>query len=72
MNLIERGERMNRTEFGPSERYHTACAVELHGAATERDHSMHEREILGLEVVYVSQHFGFGVVGVEDRMGKIL
>lgn len=63
---------MNRTELGPGERNHTARAVELHGAATERDHSMHEREILGLEVVYVSQHFGFGVVGIEDRMGKVL
>ncbi len=33
---------------------------------------MYEREILGLQVVDVPEEFGLGMVGVEDRVAKVL
>lgn len=43
LHLVDRREGMDRTKLGPSERDHRARAIELHGAASEGNHSMHER-----------------------------
>lgn len=63
---------MRCTEFGPGERDHAARAVELHCAAAEGNHGMHEPKIFGRQVEDVTEHLGLGVVLVEHGMVEIL
>lgn len=37
---------MDSAKFGPRERNHTACAVELHGAASQSNHAVDKADIL--------------------------
>lgn len=60
-----------RDGFGANQ-LHLSSTVELHGARSERDHGVNQGEILGLEVVHVTEHLGFAVVGVEDGVGQEL
>lgn len=67
-DLIVRSEGVHVAELGHGKRNHAACAVELHGAASESNHTMHEANVLGCEVIDITQHLSFRVMLVEDRM----
>lgn len=70
LNLVLRSEWVNIAELRPGQRNHAAGAIELHRAATQRDHGVDKTEVLGGQVVNVSEHLGLGVVLVEDRVGQ--
>lgn len=72
LGLVIGGEGMDVAELGPGDRDHLGGGVQLHGAGTERDHRVGEREILVLEAVDVTEHLGLGVVRVEDLVGQVL
>lgn len=59
---------MDVGELGPSNRQHFRSRIELHGAATERNHAAVHRQVAVFEFFQVAQHFVFGVVTVEHRM----
>ena len=59
---------MHVAELGPGHRDHLGRGVQLHRARTERNHRAVEREILVGQHAQVAQHFGFGMVRVEDGM----
>ena len=58
-------------ELWPGDRDHLAGGVELHGAGAQRDHRLVERQILALQLLEVTQHLGFAVMGVEHRMAQV-
>ncbi len=68
LRLIEWGEGMYVGEFRPSDRNHLAGRVQLHGARTERNHRVIERQILVLQLFQVAQHLVFGVVRIKYWM----
>src|SRR5438105_1692914 len=63
---------MQPGEFRPGDRKHLRCCVQLHGAGAERDHRMAKRQIARFESPQVTEHLGFGVMGVENWMSKEL
>ncbi len=63
--LLARRKRMNPAELAPGDRNHLRGSVQLHGAGAERDHGVHERQVLLLEAPHVAQHLGLGPVRVE-------
>ena len=50
--------------------HHLRRAVQLHRARPQRDHGVHERDVLVLEPLHVAHDLGLGVVRVEDGMGE--
>ena len=63
--LVGRREGVHPRELGPRHRNHLGGGVELHGAGTQRDHRLHQAQVLGLKLRHVTQHAGLGVVLVE-------
>ena len=51
---------------------HLVGTVQLHGARSQRNHGVDQRQILGLEVVHVSEHLSLAVVGVENWVSQEL
>ncbi len=70
VRLLTRRERMKRAEFGPGQRDHLGCGVELHGAGAQRNHRAVEREIAIAEFAHIAQQLGLGAMSVEHRMGE--
>mmetsp|Transcript_10811 Transcript_10811/g.35494 ORF Transcript_10811/g.35494 Transcript_10811/m.35494 type:complete len:357 (-) Transcript_10811:963-2033(-) len=60
------GVRVHVARLVPRHRNHLRGCVELHGARPERDHRVHEREVLRLEARQIANHLVLGVVRVED------
>lgn len=50
--------------------FHLGSTVKLHGARAERNHGVNQGQVLGLQLVDVSEHLGLAVVGVENRMSQ--
>ena len=48
-SLLWRAERMQLSEFRPGDRDHLGSGVELHGAGTQRDHCLIQRQIFTLQ-----------------------
>ena len=71
LDLVIGCERMNRAEFRPGKWNHAAGAVELHRATAQRNHAVHETQILRREMVNISEHLSFRMVFVEHRMWQI-
>ena len=63
-----RGKRVQLRKTGPGDRDHLAGGIELHGAGTQRDHRLVQRQVLVLQLFEVAQHFGFAVVLIEHRV----
>ena len=61
---------MDIPEFWPAQRDHGGCRVQLHSAATQRDHAMVQGNVSPLQLVDVAHHLGLGAVGVEDLFGE--
>ena len=59
---------MDVGELCPSNRQHFRSRIELHGAATERNHAAIHRQVAVFEFFQVAQHFVFSVVTVEHGM----
>jgi hypothetical protein len=70
-SLLDGGEGVDVVDTGVGDRKHLSGGVELHGARTQGNHRVDEGNILGLEVVDVSQELGLGVVLVKDGLLKI-
>lgn len=70
-SLLDRGEGVHVGNAGVRDGKHLGGGVELHGARTQRDHGVHQRDILGLEEVDVSQELRLSVVLVEDGLLKV-
>ena len=68
--LPGRHKRMHRGNFRPTERYHLGGGVEFHGAGAQCDHRFIEREILRFKALEITQHLGFGVIGIKDLVGQ--
>ncbi len=66
--LFRRAERMQFSEFRPGDRNHLGGGVQLHGAGTQRDHRLVQRQIFTLQRVRIAHHLGFAVVTVKYRM----
>mmetsp|Transcript_2524 Transcript_2524/g.11435 ORF Transcript_2524/g.11435 Transcript_2524/m.11435 type:complete len:541 (+) Transcript_2524:1032-2654(+) len=58
-------------ELRPGDGDHLGCGVELHRARPERDHRVHQGQILGLEPREVADHLVLGVVRVEHRVREV-
>ena len=71
-DLVGWCERMNITEFWPSQRNHAAGAVELHCTASKRNHSLDKAKIFRCQMENIAQHLRFGMMPVENRVRKIL
>ena len=52
--------------LGVAAQHHLRCAVKLHGARPQRDHGVHQRDVLVLQPFHVADDLGLGVVRVED------
>lgn len=72
LDLVIGRKRMNRAKFRPGERDHAAGAVELHCAAAQRNHAVHETQILRREMVDITEHLSLRVMFVKDRMRQVL
>jgi hypothetical protein len=71
LGLVEGNEGVEGRELGPGDGEHLSGGVELHGARSEGDHGVGKRQILGLEVVDVTEHLSLGVVLVEDGVLEV-
>ena len=65
------GEGVEASKFGPGHRLHFGGGVELHGAATERNHAPVERVVLIGELLEVAHHLSLRAVDVEHRVLEI-
>ena len=63
--LIERHEWMDAGKLRQADRVQLAGGIQLHGAASERYHGMHERKVLVLQPLDVAHHVRLRMVGVE-------
>ena len=52
--------------LGVAAEHHLRRAVQLHGARAQRDHGVHQRDVLVLQSLHVADDLGLGVVRVED------
>eukprot|EP00128_Syssomonas_multiformis_P003625 Colp12_sorted_trinity150504_noHs@10374 len=68
--LVDGREGVHVAHLGPGHGGHLHGGVELHGAATQRDHRPVQGQVLVLERLHVAKHLSLGVVGVEHRMGQ--
>ena len=66
------GEGMQPGEALPAQGQHLGGGIELHGATAQGNHAPVEGDVLVFEVAQVAQHFGLGVILVEQRMLKII
>jgi hypothetical protein len=57
---------MNLRELRPRHGKHLRRRVELHRAGAERNHRGRERQVARFEPLDVAEHFGLGMVTVED------
>jgi hypothetical protein len=69
--LLNGGKGVHVGDAGVRDGKHLGGGVELHGAGTQRNHGVHQRNILGLEEVDVSQELSLSVVLVEDGLLKV-
>ncbi|SUG13360.1 Uncharacterised protein [Salmonella enterica subsp. arizonae] len=59
---------MQLGEFRPGNRDHFSGGVQLHGAGTQRDHRLIQRQIFTFQRMHIAHHLGFAVVTVKYRM----
>ncbi|KUI56020.1 hypothetical protein VP1G_10792 [Cytospora mali] len=71
LDSVPRGEGVDIGKAGLGNEGHLGRAVELHCARAERNHGVDKREVLGLQVVNVSQHLSLRMVGVEDWLEDV-
>ena len=57
---------MHVRKRGPAQRKHFSGRVELHRAASERNHAVVQRNVAALQLLDVAHHFGFAAVAVKD------
>ncbi|MNF64109.1 hypothetical protein D3C84_458320 [compost metagenome] len=69
--LLPRGEGVQLGELGPGDGDHLAGGVQLHGAGAQGNHRLVQRQVLVLQLLEVTQHLGFAVVGVEYRVAEV-
>ncbi|MNE10052.1 hypothetical protein D3C80_1027490 [compost metagenome] len=68
--LFCRAERVQLREFRPGNRNHFCGGVQLHGAGTQRDHRLIQRQIFALQRVHITHHLGFAVIAIEYRVSQ--
>ena len=68
--LLWRAERMQFSEFRPSDRDHLGGSVQLHGARSQRDHCLVQGQIFALQRVHITHHLGFAVIAIKHRMAE--
>mmetsp|Transcript_46287 Transcript_46287/g.117179 ORF Transcript_46287/g.117179 Transcript_46287/m.117179 type:complete len:831 (+) Transcript_46287:42-2534(+) len=68
LRLVLGAEGVQLAELGPGDGDHLARGVELHRAAAQRDHRVHQRQVLVLQALEVAQHLVLRVVEVEDGL----
>ena len=68
--LLWRAVRVKFSEFRPGDRDHLGGSVQLHGARTQRDHCLVQRQIFALQRVHVAHHLGFTVIAIEYRVAQ--
>ena len=68
--LFRRAERVQFGKFRPGDGDHLGGGVQFHGAGTQRDHRLIQRQIFTLQRVHIAHHFGFAVVAIKHRMGE--
>ncbi|MCY1505208.1 hypothetical protein D9M68_394050 [compost metagenome] len=69
--LVPWGEGVQLGEFRPGDGDHLTGGVELHGAGAQGNHRLVQRQVLVLQLLEVTQHLGFAVVGIEHRMAQV-
>ena len=62
---------MQLGKTGPGDGDHLTGGVELHGARAQRDHAAVQCQVLVGQLADVTQHAGFGMVGVEDGVCEV-
>ena len=68
LELICGSKRMDGAEFTPTHRRQLRRSIELHGAAAERDHAVHQREVLADQTLDVAQQLRFAAVAMKHRL----
>lgn len=71
LSLLNRCEWMDFAKARVRQRDHTCCRVELQGTAAQRYHTVDQRQVLGLEMMNVTEHLRLGVMGVENWVLEI-
>ena len=64
------GKGVDRRELTPTHRSQLSCRIELHGAASQRDHAVHQGEILADEALDVAHQFGFAAIALKHALLK--
>ncbi|MPN11661.1 hypothetical protein SDC9_158965 [bioreactor metagenome] len=59
---------MHSTKFGTAQRKHLRCCIQLHGARTQRNHRVRQRNIFAVQSLDVAHHFRFRVIRPEHRV----
>lgn len=70
-SLVNRNEGVNAVEFGPSDGDHFSSGVQFHGAGAQRNHRMHETQVLVVQAEDVTQHLVLRVVAVEHGVRQV-
>ncbi len=70
LGLLDGRKGVDVGELRPADGHQLGGGVQFHGAGAERDHAVHQAEVLVFQPLQVAHHFRFGAVLVEVRVGQ--
>ncbi len=71
LSLFQRCKGMQQREVPPGDGDHFAGGIQFHGAGSKRNHGLVQRQVLHLQLPHIAQHFSFGMIAREHRVGEI-
>ncbi len=71
LGLVGGDEGVHAGKLAPAEGHHLGGGIELHGAASQRNHGAVEAEVFLLEHLDVAHHGGLVVERVENLLGEV-
>ena len=71
LRLFGRNERMDACHFRQAQAHHFCRRVQLHRAGTQRNHGTVQSQVLYFQLLDITHHLGFAVVGIENRMSQV-
>ena len=66
--LVSGGKGVNAPELPPAHRRQLRCRIELHGAATKRNHPVHQRKVFADQTLDVAKQLGLTAIAVKHRL----
>lgn len=74
LSLSNWGKRMDISKARPCHWHHFSCCIQFHCTWSQWNHTVAQRKILGLQLMYVSKQFMLGVISIrlKERSGFVL